>query len=623
MSNVTPFTRETRTIDTPAVESIPLADLYLSDMNPRQEADPEGIALLADSIAMIGLIQPIAGVRDEIGKIGIVAGGRRWRAIKLVFERDPALADIRPDLARVPVRLAPDEATARAWAAVENTAREDLHPADEIRAFDRMREGGADVPTIARTFGITEAHVYRRLALAALPAPVLDALKAGEITLGAAKAFTIADDEALALSVLDRIRGNEVSEHRLKQILQPEAINAGSDRRARFVGIDAYRAAGGRISADLFADATLLHDTDLLDRLFAEKLEAEADVKEAEWAWIVTLAESYVPYGTVEKMARLYRVEGDLTEEQAERYDELAELAEAEVLDEDGQAELEALQAILDGDFTDEQRRFGGWFMCVAQDGQIRMDGPYVRPEDRTAAIEAGVLTGHAAQPIESGKEDAPKSPYSGALVADLQAMRSAAVQGAMLDKPELALDLLAYTFAQAWGGPLAVRTDETPIKPATETGFAPDPRLLGGAHEGEGEDTASEADPFDAFRAKGKKHRNAVLALILARSLKYSDRDPIFARVEAETKAHVRQVWTPTAENFFSRVSAGYLDALHLDLTGCNPQGNGFKAFKSQKKREKAAGMERLFTDADYQAAWKIDAEKKARINAWVPDCF
>lgn len=623
MSNVTPFAVEARAADAPAVESIPLADLYLSDMNPRQEADPEGIALLADSIAMIGLIQPIAGFRDEAGKIGVVAGGRRWRAIKLALERDPALADARPDLALVPVRLAPDAPTARAWAAVENTAREDLHPADEIRAFGRMREGGADVPTIARTFGLTEAHVYRRLALSALPAPVLDALKAGEITLGAAKAFTIADDEALALSVLDRIRGSEVSEHRLKQMLQPEAINAGSDRRARFVGLDAYRAAGGRISADLFADATLLHDTDLLDRLFAEKLEAEADAKEAEWAWIETLAESYVPYGMAEKMARLYRVEGDLTEEQAERYDELAELAEAEVLDEAGQAELEALQAILDGDFTDEQRRFGGWFMCVGQDGQIRMDGPYIRPEDKTAAIEAEVLTGHAARHIESGKDDAPKSPYSGALVADLQAMRSAAVQGAMLDKPELALDLLAYTFAQAWGGPLAVRTDETPIKPATETGFAPDPRLLGVAEEGEDEDTASASDPFDAFRTKGKKHRNAVLALALARSLKYSDRDPVFAKIEAETKAHIRQVWTPTAENFFARVSADYLDALHLDLTGCDPQGNGFKAFKSQKKGEKAAGMERLFSDADYQAAWKIDAEKKARIAAWVPDCF
>lgn len=155
MSNVTALPRETRSIEAPAVEGISLADLYLSDMNPRQEADPEGISLLADSIAMIGLIQPIAGFRNEAGKVGVVAGGRRWRAIRLAFERDPDLLAHRPELAFVPVRLAPDEATAQAWAAVENTAREDLNPADEIRAFGRMRDGGADVPTIARTFGAT------------------------------------------------------------------------------------------------------------------------------------------------------------------------------------------------------------------------------------------------------------------------------------------------------------------------------------------------------------------------------------------------------------------------------------------------------------------------------------
>lgn len=59
------------------------------------------------------------------------------------------------------------------------------------------------------------------------------------------------------------------------------------------------------------------------------------------------------------------------------------------------------------------------------------------------------------------------------------------------------------------------------------------------------------------------------------------------------------------------------------LDLTGCDPQGSGFKAWKAQKKGEKAASMERLFNDADYQKAWHIDAEKLARIRAWEPDCF
>ena len=62
--------------------------------------------------------------------------------------------------------------------------------------------------------------------------------------------------------------------------------------------------------------------------------------------------------------------------------------------------------------------------------------------------------------------------------MTDLQAMRSAAVPGAMFDKSELPLGLLAFTFAQRCGGPPTIRTDESPIMPASEAGFAPDPRL-------------------------------------------------------------------------------------------------------------------------------------------------
>ncbi|MRX50197.1 hypothetical protein GI374_06995 [Paracoccus sp. S-4012] len=98
--------------------------------------------------------------------------------------------------------------------------------------------------------------------------------------------------------MLDQIRGREIGEHRVKQMLQPEAINAATDRRARFVGIDAYRAAGGKATADLFADATLLHDGDLLDRLFREKLTTDATAAaEAEgWAWAETLDAAWTGY---------------------------------------------------------------------------------------------------------------------------------------------------------------------------------------------------------------------------------------------------------------------------------------------------------------------------------------
>ncbi|CAM3348237.1 ParB N-terminal domain-containing protein [Paracoccus nototheniae] len=614
------------------IQYFPLADLYVSDLNPRQDADPEGIDLLADSLAMIGLIQNLSGTVDAEGRVGIVAGGRRLRAIARAVERDPTVTAKHPELASIPVRLAPDEATARAWASAENAAREDLAPADEIRAYGRMKDAGADVSSIARSFGKTEAHVYRRLALAALPAPVLDALKAGQISIGMAKAFTVSQDEALTLQVLAEVTGRDVSEHRIKQALQPEAIS-GTDRRALFVGLDAYEAAGGRMNRDLFSDNIALHDGDLLARLFSDKLAEEAANVGQGWKWVEVMADSYIPYGTTEKLDRIYPVPGVLTEEQAERYDELAELAEGDVLDEAGQAELANLTAIMDGGYTDAQRAVAGVYIYVRNDGTVGETAAWVRAEDRADAIEAGVLTGHAATRHGGGSiEEAPKSPYSGALVDDMKAVRLAAIQTALLDKPEMVFDLLAFGLSLASGVTTNV-FDLSPgrpnNRPTKDEGLQVSDRLT---HAPAGHEAWSRpelrvddlAQAFRDFVAAGKKARNAALVEGVARTLPYgAGSADFFGLIEADAGAGIRKVWTPTAENFFSRVSADYLDNLHLDLTGCDPQGNGFKAFKAQKKAEKAAGMERLFSDADYQRAWQLDAEKKARIDAWTPDCF
>ena len=60
------------------IETVALSDLYLSEINPRQEVADEGIALLAESLVTCGLIQNLSGLRDKDGKVGIVAGGRRF-----------------------------------------------------------------------------------------------------------------------------------------------------------------------------------------------------------------------------------------------------------------------------------------------------------------------------------------------------------------------------------------------------------------------------------------------------------------------------------------------------------------------------------------------------------------
>ena len=80
------------------VELVPFADLYVSPLNPRTVFSPEGIEALAENIRQLGLIQNLAGLRDEAGKVGIVAGGRRLRALELL-QNDPRFAAI-------PVKLA-------------------------------------------------------------------------------------------------------------------------------------------------------------------------------------------------------------------------------------------------------------------------------------------------------------------------------------------------------------------------------------------------------------------------------------------------------------------------------------------------------------------------------------
>lgn len=428
---------------TAAETRFPLASLSLSPMNPRQHVPESDVIELAESIWSAGLIQNIAGLDDGKGNVEIVAGGRRLRALQYLASQHPDFAKTRPELANPLVMLAPDAFTAEAWGNMENVARRDLHPAEEVRAYGKMEAKGATPSLIARAFAVTEKHVYRRLALANLPEPIIEALAEGEITLSAAACFTISDDEKRSYEVLQRVRGNDYSEFAIKTMLKPDAIR-GTDRSAIFVGEDAYREAGGRIGGDLFAEVALFDDLDILETLFAERLNAEVTriSHEQGWKWVESDLGGYIcSYSKgLEKYGRFYPVEGDLSEEQSNRYDELADLAEADALDAAGEAELQALQTILNGDYTPKQKAHGGAFIHVGSDGELKVTGGFVKPADCKAAVKAGVL----AENKHVGQKDAPKSPISAKLANDLSCIALGARQHALLRDPDLMLDLFA-----------------------------------------------------------------------------------------------------------------------------------------------------------------------------------
>lgn len=618
---------------TVAAVPVPLADLVLSPLNPRQEHDPEGLKALAESLRTLGLMQNLAGLREPDGRVAIVAGGRRLAALRLAVEA-------RPDLDPVPVLLAPDEATARLWALAENTARTDLHVADEVRAYRRMVEDGAPLPTIAAAFAVTEGHVRRRLKLAALPAPVLDALKAGLIGVGHAQAFTLCACEERQVAALREVVARRLSEDSLRRILTQERV-PHDDRRALFVGLAAYEAAGGTVTRDLFSpeDEAFLDDPTLLDRLFEERLAAEAEARRSEgWRWVETHPESYLPWDAGRGMARVYPMPAPLSDEEEAELAALYEVAEMDELTEEGHARIEELEAARPATFDADHRGVAGGWLHVDRDGDLCESFGFIRPEDKADAVAAGVIEAPRVAAVRGESEEgeggevtaraAPaKPPYSAALDADLKAVRLAAVQTALLDRPELVLDLLAFAVSpeSGWSStPLAVRPEVQPIKPSDEDAFAPDHRLTEAPSPTCGPDDLLAA--FEAFRAKGAGHRGAVLAQAFARTLRYAggvnDRArTLFEAVEREAGAQVRAVWRPTGANFLGRVSGAVLDGLFQDLLERDDADVGFKAFKAMKKAQKVAAMERLFAQPDHEGEWLVTPEQRARIDAWVPD--
>lgn len=134
----------------------------------------------------------------------------------------------------------------------EKIERAPLHPLDQYRAFQAMRDKGMTEETIAAAFFVGVNVVKQRLRLAAV-SPVLLAIYAKDgMTLEQLMAFTVSPDHARREQVWDAIQKSYNREAwQIRRMLTEAAVRA-SDKRARFVGIEAYETEGGVVLRDLF-----------------------------------------------------------------------------------------------------------------------------------------------------------------------------------------------------------------------------------------------------------------------------------------------------------------------------------------------------------------------------------
>ncbi|MEM6549212.1 MAG: ParB/RepB/Spo0J family partition protein [Pseudomonadota bacterium] len=591
--------------------------LTLSPLNPRRGDDHADIDALAASLRACGLLQNLAGIRDPDGTVAIVAGGRRLHALRRIAEEDA----MDPATVRVPVVLAADQAEALRWAGAENLVRRPLHAAEEIGAFAQMAEAGAAPETIASAFGTTVRHVKGRLRLAGLPEPILTALAEDRITLDIAAAYTVTEDSAQALAVFEEIDGTYLGGYprEIRTRLTSEACRQ-DDRLAAFVGREAYEAAGGAVREDLFGEEVYFEDRALVAQLAEDKLaEVAAGLSGDGWAWVSFGLEPF-DYDAVK--GRVYAETPAVPEEDAARYDQLAEITESGSATREEEAAFAALQAAFDQEvYTAAQKAVAGVHLTIGYSGEVETSRGIVREDELESAIAAGLVSeGRRRAPAKARAGEKPI--YSAALAGDLGMIRTAALQSALLAKPALALDLLTFVLTERLGvgtNPVGLSTDPPKNALDEDPGLVLPEALVGDEALHAPLRGVEVAAAFSALRERPKRQKNAMLAAAIARlvgtKLALGEPNPMAERLAAEAGLDVRAVWTPT-EVFFTRLPKARLLEIY-DAVMRKPAGR--TQLEKQKKGDVAHWLHLIFTE-DAKGP-TLTAAQRQRMRAWLPD--
>ena len=168
-----------------STRTLRISELEPNRDQPRKEFDPASLAELADSIAAVGIIQPLI-VRPLVsGGYQIVAGERRWRAAQSA------------GLTEVPVVIRDlSDKEVDEIALIENLQREDLNPVEEAEGYRHlMSEYGMTQEQVASRVGKSRPSVANAVRLLELPDSVLGMLTAGDLTVGHVRPLLGLQDE--------------------------------------------------------------------------------------------------------------------------------------------------------------------------------------------------------------------------------------------------------------------------------------------------------------------------------------------------------------------------------------------------------------------------------------------
>lgn len=631
----------TQKITLSAARDIPFNKLVLSQQNVRKIKAGISIEDLAEDIAHRGLLTSLNvrpeldGDGNETGIYRIPAGGRRYRALeRLVAQKRLAKT------AGVPCIVSKGETLEVEDSLAENVQRVSLHPLDQFRAFQTLREQGLGEEEIAARFFVSVATVKQRLRLASVSSRLLDLYAEDEMTLEQIMAFSITNDHVRQEQVWDTVsRSHSREPYYIRRLLTETAIRA-SDRRAVYVGIEAYEAAGGVTMRDLFDQdqGGWLQDPALLEQLVMEKLKADAEAIRVSEGWKWVEAAFDFPYGHTSGLRRFYGEQAEMTEADLAHYDATraeydkldAEYSEADEYSEATEQKLEELGAELDrlNDrpyvFDPEEVARGGLFVSLGVGGELNIERGFVRPEDEpkdaadpsadvgdsgdyaSSVPATGAAGGEETQPDD---EDQTVKPLPDRLVLDLTAARTVALRNALANDPVIAFIAVLHAFVlktfYVYGSDscLEVTLQSARFSQTPGLGDTVWAKEIEQRHEGWGQDLPKDPNDLWNFLIRlDEVSRQALFAHCASLSVN--------AVIEPRNKrtraiAHAEQLansigfdlveagWTPTVDNYLGRVTKARILQAVREAKG----DQAAELIGHLKKTDMAREAERLMT--------------------------
>ncbi len=599
-----------------ASRDIPFSKLVLAQSNVRRVKAGVSIEQLAQDIAHRTLLQSLTvrPVLDEAGaETGIYeipAGGRRYRALELLV-RQKRLARNTP----IPC-IVRTEGIAEEDSLAENIQRAPLHPLDQFRAFQTLREKGQTEEEIAAVFFVSVNVVKQRLRLAAVSPKLLEVYAEDGMTLDQLMAFTVNQDHERQEAVWEAVqRGWDKGAAHIRRLLTEGVIRA-TDKRAVYVAAE-YEAANGPVMRDLFNadEGGWFQDVALVEKLVTEKLKIEAETVAAEgWKWIAVGIE--FPYGHNYGLRVIGGTQPPLTGEQESTVAALkveAETLEAEYEDapeypEEVSQRLEeideALAEIDDRppvcDPADIAR--AGAFVSIGRDGRLLVERGYVRPEDEPPVSEPAEIGLDGEQDEYDGREALPHGgvadegdgdgEYSGGptlesedepeedglkplpdrLLTELTAYRTLALREAMANDPGIAflamLHAMVLKLFYPYGGDTCLEVRASMVAFGNRAPGLADTKLAAGIdarHDAWARQFPEESSElWDVLMGFDSDSREALFAHCASLTVNavYESYNRRQALAHADRLAEILSVnvvdagWTPTTDNYLGRVT-------------------------------------------------------------------